>query len=70
MLAKLIAVAIHEVREELRKLDTPAETPQDTHRYDPASTTASETERAGTWDHDTAPPLRAFGFTRHCSGPA
>lgn len=66
MIAKLIAVAIHEIREELRKLDPPsppaAETPQDAHRYDPASTTAATTERAGTWDHDTTPPVRAFGF--------
>ena len=69
MLAKLIAVAIHEIREELRKLDPPAaETPEDKHRYDPASTTAGETERAKTWDHDTSPPARAFGFGANGNG--
>jgi hypothetical protein len=63
MLARLIAVVIHEVREELRKLDEPPTgEPQDAHRYDPASTTAGETERAGSWDHDKAPPVTAFGF--------
>jgi hypothetical protein len=63
MLARLIAVVIHEVREELRKLDPPpAGEPQDPHRYDPASTTAAHTERAEGWDHDKAPPVTAFGF--------
>jgi hypothetical protein len=62
MLARLIAVVIHEVREELRKLDLPAAEPENPHRYDPASTTAGDTERAGSWDHDKTPPVTAFGF--------
>jgi hypothetical protein len=65
MLAKLIAVAIHEVRAELHKLDPPATAPQadEMPRYDVSSTTAASTERASSWDHDTRPPVRAsFGF--------
>jgi hypothetical protein len=68
MLAKLIAVVIHEIREELRKLDPPQAEPQDApadpHRYDPASTTSAVTERASAWDHDKTPPVTAFGFGR------
>ncbi len=76
MLAKLLAVAIREVREELRRLDEPpapqAPEPQpgppqpdeSRHRYDPASTTGASTERAASWDHDKTPPVRAFGFGR------
>jgi hypothetical protein len=63
MLAKLIAVVIHEVVTEYRKLDPPpAAEPPDPHRYDPASTTAASAERAGSWDHDKTPPVTAFGF--------
>jgi len=66
MLAKLIAVVIHEIREELRKLDPPpAAEPEDTHRHDPASTTSAVTERGASWDHDKMPPVTGFGF-----GPA
>lgn len=53
MLAKLLAVVIHEVRRELRALDQPdGAAPDDAPRYDPSSTTAATTERAETWDHD------------------
>ncbi len=63
MLAKIVALFIAEIREELRKLDPPpAGEPQDVHRYDPASTTAAETERAVSWDHDKTPPVTVFGF--------
>jgi hypothetical protein len=74
MLAKLIAVAIREVREELRKMDGPQPaapsspeppgTDESRHRYDPASTTAASTERAPSWDHDKRHPVTAarFGF--------
>ena len=78
MLAKLIAVAIREVREELRRLDEPQPARQDAapsppeppepdesrHRYDPASTTGASTERAPSWDHDKRSPVTAvrFGF--------
>lgn len=72
MLAKLLAVAIKEVRDELAKLDAPQSSPPESpqpdesrHRYDPASTTAASTERAPSWDHDTRQPVRAFGFGRH-----
>lgn len=73
MLARLIALAIHElaapVIAEYRKLDAPpscdhAPSQPDTHRYDPASVTAIETERASSWDHDKTPPVTAFGFGR------
>jgi hypothetical protein len=63
VISKLIAVVVHEVVTEYRKLDAPPEsTLQDPHRYDPASTTAADTERAGSWDHDKTPPVTAFGF--------
>lgn len=65
MLAKLIALVIHEIVTEYRKLDGQQEASPgpDGHRYDPSSTTATETERAPSWDHDKTPPVRAFGFT-------
>lgn len=73
MLAKLIAVVIHEVRAELRRLDEQASAPAEpqtdsTHRYDPASVTAIDTERAPSWDHDKRSPAVAassFGFRQH-----
>jgi hypothetical protein len=64
MLAKLIAVVIHEIRGELRKLVPPPAAEQDPHRYDPASTTAAGTERAGSWDHDKTRPVTGFGFRK------
>lgn len=71
MLAKLLALIIHEavapVVAEYRKLDAPRcehGAQPDTHRYDPASVTAIDTERASSWDHDTRKPVTAarFGF--------
>jgi hypothetical protein len=78
MLAKLIAVVIHEVREELRKLESagggpepepaspsvpePPEPDESHHRYDPASTTGASTERAPSWDHDKRSPVTAVRF--------
>lgn len=71
MLAKILALIIHEVVSEYRSLDQPTE-PQrpepctrphaDEHRYDPASTTAAQVERAAGWDHDTRPPATRIGF--------
>jgi hypothetical protein len=74
MLAKLIAVVIHEVVTEYRKLDgqqnaDAAPAADDSHRYDPASTTAADTERAPSWDQDKEPPVRAFGFRSPVAGP-
>lgn len=65
MLAALIAVVIHQVREELRKLDAAQKPEGGTPGYDPASTTEATVERAAQWDHDTQPPVRAtrMGFT-------
>lgn len=71
MLARLIAVAIHEVREELRRLDAasaPASPPEkngeEQQRYDLRSVTSLNTERAASWDHDKRTPVTAarFGF--------
>lgn len=73
MIAKLIAVAVHEVIAEYRKLEAgqadqaegavpEAPAPEPASAYDPASTTALTTERAASWDHDAKPPVRAFGF--------
>ena len=69
MLARLIAQTIHNVREELRKLDPPQPPEQpaepDTHRYDPASVTTIDSQRAAAWDFDKRPPVTAarFGFS-------
>lgn len=68
MLGKLIAVAVHEIVTEYRKLDRPAAAapPGDVMpSYDTASTLSASTERAPAWDYDTRPPVKAFGF-----GPA
>jgi hypothetical protein len=64
MLAKIIALVIHEIVAEYRKLDTPPAVPQVDAMpgYDVSSTTAASTERAASWDHDTKPPVKAFGF--------
>lgn len=70
MLARLIAVMVHEIVTEYRKLDSHCgEAAEDAHRYDPASTTASETERAPGWDHDKASPVTGFGFSRPACRP-
>jgi hypothetical protein len=63
MLAKLIALVVHEIVTEYRKLDRQPETSDGSPRYDPASTTSVVTERAEGWDHDKRPPVTArFGF--------
>ena len=66
MLAKIVALVIHEVVTEYRKLDHECRSEPE-RGYDVASTTAAETERATTWDHDKRVPATAadvrFGFT-------
>ena len=65
MLARLIAVVVHEIVTEYRKLDAqgkPEPQREAPPAYDPASTTSVITERATSWDHDTSPPVSAFGF--------
>ena len=63
MLARLIALLIADVRAELARLDPPLAAPAEpAQRYDLESTTGCQAERAGGWDHDLRPPVRAFGF--------
>ena len=71
MLAKIIALVAHEIVTEYRKIDAPPAVPaeppaapqaDEMPRYDTSSTLSASTERAGAWDHDTKPPVRAFGF--------
>ena len=75
MLAKIAALVAHEILKpimaEYRKLDAPPPSCDREHagdrRYDVASTTASETERAPSWDHDKRAPetaQRRIGFGR------
>jgi hypothetical protein len=65
MLAKFIALVVHEVVTEYRKLDHECRCEPE-RGYDVASTTAAETERPGGWDHDKRVPATAadvrFGF--------
>ena len=63
MLATLLALVIHQVREELRKLDAAGTSTGDVPAADPASTTAADTERAPAWDHDTRAPAARLGFS-------
>jgi hypothetical protein len=69
MLAKLVALVIHEVVTEYRKLDRAAEGADD-RRYDVASTTAAEVERAAGREHEQPPAAAvAFGFGSRERGP-
>lgn len=54
LIIKLVALVVHEVREELRRLE-PVE--RDQLQYDPRSTTSGEYERAQGWDHDRRNPI-------------
>lgn len=64
LLAKLIALMIHEVVSEYRKL-SPAEPPLPVNdrKYDVASTTAVMLDRPDGWDLDTRMPITAADIT-------
>ena len=69
LLAKVTALVAHGILKpvlaEYRKLDVPpaCDKPHAGDRaYDVASTTAAQTERAASWDHDVRHPERARGI--------
>jgi hypothetical protein len=68
VLARILALIVHEIVTEYRKLDAPETTESDAPRQELSSCTSADTERAAAWDHDKRPPPVAargrppFGF--------